>query len=703
MDRELLVPLKTLAWLKTHTCKKLLTVKPITRKAFCNSVLAEVSKLATLEADRQKSDFISSISHELRSPLHGILGSTEFLKETSCDAFQTSLIDTIQSCGTTLLDTISHVLDYSKINAFEKDWHNGSKKHPTDAHSSAQTLLGGATSVLNIYAMTDIAAVCEEVVEGVYAGQLYQRDTSYADGMQGTAKAEKQIKIIIDIEKADFNFVTQPGALRRVIMNIFGNALKYTEKGSIEVKLRLHHSDIPNTADLSENEDNMKKLVLTITDTGKGISSEYLRTRLYTPFAQEDGLAPGTGLGLSITRSIVTMLGGDIEIRSQTGQGTEVEITLPLCCSDTDSTKDGFTSRDESSSKPVNSFEILRDRFANKTIGLYGFGVHDVPWKRDSKTEAVLKEYISKWYGMEVFSSWIPSKHVDTILVEEENLPDLLSQDIGLKNLVVLSSSPSASGSKKICQQTGVLEFLSKPFGPYKLAKALRLCLEKADSDNLDGSIPKQPIAGATQPTLTVEVLVDNLRLDEDKASSSAPTPSQQASLSAPASTSSSDGPSIQPLAIRKKPKILLVEDNKINLRLLEAFMKKRKYQDVDTAENGRLAVEAVEQHGQGYDIIFMGMSPSISDTKLAGVLSELDISMPVLNGFEATTAIRSFEALRSTTAYSPRALIIALTGLASARDQHEAFTCGVDLFMTKPMSFKEMGKLLDNWEAEAR
>ena len=73
------------------------------RKAFCNSVLAEVSRLATLEADRQKSDFISSISHELRSPLHGILGSAEFLRETSCDAFQSSLIDTIRSCGTTLV------------------------------------------------------------------------------------------------------------------------------------------------------------------------------------------------------------------------------------------------------------------------------------------------------------------------------------------------------------------------------------------------------------------------------------------------------------------------------------------------------------------------------------------------------------------------------------------------------------------------
>ena len=75
---------------------------------------------------------------------------------------------------------------------------------------------------------------------------------------------------------------------------------------------------------------------------------------------------------------------------------------------------------------------------------------------------------------------------------------------------------------------------------------------------------------------------------------------------------------------------------------------------------------------------------------------------MPIMNGFEATRAIRDIEATRRKTArpgeFVP-ALVIALTGLASGRDQSEAFTSGVDLFMTKPVSFKEVGKLLDNWE----
>ena len=83
---------------------------------------------------------------------------------------------------------------------------------------------------------------------------------------------------------------------------------------------------------------------------------------------------------------------------------------------------------------------------------------------------------------------------------------------------------------------------------------------------------------------------------------------------------------------------------------------------------------------------------------------SNIDISMPIMNGFEATRAIRDMEEEREGRNRKgkerPPALVVALTGLASGRDQAEAFTSGVDLFLTKPISFREVGKLLDNWEA---
>lgn len=115
--------------------------------------------------------------------------------------------------------------------------------------------------------------------------------------------------------------------------------------------------------------------------------------------------------------------------------------------------------------------------------------------------------------------------------------------------------------------------------------------------------------------------------------------------------------------------------------------MRKRKYPITDEAENGLEAVNRFAEREEGYDIIFM------------------DISMPVLDGFGATRQIRNIEEKRrqklgaGEEARTP-ALVIALTGLASSRDQDEAFKSGVDLFLTKPVAFKEVGKLLDNFSA---
>jgi hypothetical protein len=202
--------------------------------AFCNCVMTEISRLATLAADQQKSDFIGSVSHELRSPLHGILASCEFLGDTETTSFQKSLVDTADSCARTLLDTINMVLDYSKINAFER---NASKARRQG--KSLQSSLKESTGQpqLNIYADVDLAAIAEEVVEGVATGQIF-KDSLTGFGALDVASdmpsqsygPRKDVEIIIDIaprsSARDWVFVTQPGAFRRIIMNIFVSQYK---------------------------------------------------------------------------------------------------------------------------------------------------------------------------------------------------------------------------------------------------------------------------------------------------------------------------------------------------------------------------------------------------------------------------------------------------------------------------------------------
>ena len=165
----------------------------------------------------------------------GILASAEFLTETEFDAFQGSLVDTISSCGRTLLDTINHILDYSKINSFERKWRNVKKPGSKSRVLANQQLASEDTPpMLNIYSTIDVAKIVEEVVEGVYAGQIYQDisstdATDFSDAMRveavnsgiaqrKTGKA-KENDVQIDIAHENYIFITQPGAVKRVIMH----------------------------------------------------------------------------------------------------------------------------------------------------------------------------------------------------------------------------------------------------------------------------------------------------------------------------------------------------------------------------------------------------------------------------------------------------------------------------------------------------
>ena len=130
--------------------------------------MAEVAGLDMIAADRAKSDFISSISHELRSPLYGILASVEFLQDTAVDLFQNSMIDTIERCGRTLLDIIQYVLDFAKINNFTKPKRNARQ----DEGSSSQGRKMGLSVDI------DVSMITEDVIDAVYAGHEFQANSS---------------------------------------------------------------------------------------------------------------------------------------------------------------------------------------------------------------------------------------------------------------------------------------------------------------------------------------------------------------------------------------------------------------------------------------------------------------------------------------------------------------------------------------------
>jgi signal transduction histidine kinase len=366
---------------------------------FSNSVMVEINRLDVITANKMKSDFISSISHEFRSPLHGILASAEFLRQSHLDASQIEFISTIQNCSGTLLDTINHVLDYSKINSFEK--------------------IGNQQDTISneIYHKTNLALLCEDIVNGMIAANKFRGVATdhlplpaASDAPSHNCNSSKSgiipdaslVRVILDIDHLDWDFKIQAGAFRRVIMNIFGNAQKYTETGYILVRLGIQDTD----KDVSSSR---RTISLKIRDSGKGISPEYMERKLYQPFAQENSFATGIGLGLSIVWSIVNQLGGKIHIRSELGKGTEVEVTLPLNRADELEeihTKPGDLTR--VSEEAQEAVLILRERVNGQSVQLTRFTSTD--HLHESKPWNCIEQYCSDWFGYQIVKTGNPEQ-----------------------------------------------------------------------------------------------------------------------------------------------------------------------------------------------------------------------------------------------------------------------------------------------------
>ncbi len=185
----------------------------------------------------------------------------------------------------------------------------------------------------------------EEVLESVLAGSSYMnmskthvysprspRSTSphattppASATLDQTLNGAAQVLIYVEIDYlADWSFRVHPGALRRIVMNLFGNSLKFTQTGFIRVSLRQERQTKRKT------ETGLTSVTLTVSDSGRGIGEEYMRDHLFNPFSQEDEFAPGTGLGLNLVHRMVSAVGGNIQVASKVGEGTTITVVLPL-------------------------------------------------------------------------------------------------------------------------------------------------------------------------------------------------------------------------------------------------------------------------------------------------------------------------------------------------------------------------------------
>lgn len=627
--------------------------------AFSNTVMAEVSRLDLEAADRAKSDFISSISHELRSPLHGLLGTMELLQGMVNSYAQKSLIETVYSCGRTLLDTLNHLLDYAKINTLTRPRPSEKAIAQGSDMSQPQSAVPGSLQIENL------SVLVQEVVEGLLAGAEYQRRGASGDSDALAKKEDLSLKnhliTIVDIEWQDsWRFSVYAGAWRRVVMNLFGNALKYTQAGYIRLRMRRDT--------LLVDGKRTPAIRMTFSDSGRGMSKDFLTNHLYSAFLQEDTTSPGLGVGLHLVHQIIKSLKGQIKFASEVGKGTDVDVVLPIELPEV-----------PSPSSP-RSFASLKERLSGMTVSLFTrsskLGDLGFDPRVFDRIRSSLGRMVSGWFGLRVLTpDELDSTKPDFAIVTEheyrnyyvkgtnEPKPDSGEIQPALP-LIVLSARTSSWKTLGESVEDSVI-FLTQPVSPKTLATAFEHCMGQPERSR--SSSPRKlpsPVRSVEHAPPNTDRLFEGM-VNGEKDQALEPVLGRTVIDEAGQHNVDGDG--------RKGAKnILLVEDNQVNLKLIEMCVKTTGF-SYGTAKNG---LEALEKFKTGtYDAVVM------------------DISMPVMDGLTATRQMRAFERKNK----RPATTIIILTAVLSASMQHEAMMSGVNLFLTKPTPLKQLKEILRN------